>query len=134
MHEIEYWDGWLEDDSKAPHEAISEAIKNAEDLLVALQKLRPESLREVSEEIDRQVGEALKQYLEDATLFSTRTHGVIELSLHDKVVKQLPIIEIAKDVSELGSGNDIADKEAWARVFDEAAKIIRDSIQQEGNP
>lgn len=100
MNEPKYWNGWLRDNSKSPHEAISSAIQSAEELMAALHKLRPESLSEVSEEIDHQVGEALRAYLEDADLYSEGVPGMLCLSLADDVVKRIDILDFAREIAE----------------------------------
>lgn len=132
MTELQYWDGWLEDNSKAPHEAISDAIENAEELLKALHKLRPDSLRSVSEEIDMQVGLALRSFLEDAFLFAGEP-GVLRVSLADDIEGRFDILDFARKISEWRQDGIVIDgvcdqaKEAWAMSFDAAAALIRSS-------
>ncbi len=131
MSETQFWDGWLEDDSKAPHEAISAAIENAEAMLEALKKLRPESLREVAQEIDAQVGVALRSFLEDADLYDQGAPGMLKLTLAEDVVRRLDIMDVAREIADWRQEDMVNDfdsdatKEAWAQKFEAAAALIR---------
>jgi uncharacterized protein (DUF885 family) len=131
MSDIQFWDGWLKDSSKAPNEAIAAAIEGAEQMLAALQNLRPDALQEVSAEINQEAGRALRACLEDFRLYDSNEPGVVLLSIDDDVVKRLALIDMAKEISEWRQRDmrrefdSNAAKEAWALKFDEAAALIR---------
>ena len=129
MSETQYWDGWIEDDSKAPHEAITKAIESAEVMLKTLKKLRPKSLRKVAQEINAQVGVALRSILEDADLFEQAEPGMLTLILDDDIVKRFDIMEIARAIADCrddtGDIDSDAAKDAWAQKFEAAAALIR---------
>lgn len=128
---IKYWEGWIKDDSKAPHEAISSAIENAEKMLENLKKLRPKALREVAQEIDVEVGKALKAFLKDASFSPGVAPGQLKLCLDDYSTRKFDILDIACEIAEWKQDQMVADfdsdlaKEAWAKKFEKAASLIR---------
>ena len=130
--DVKFWDGWIKDNSKAPHEAISEAITSAEEMLVSLRKLRPKSLREVSEEIDAQVAIALRSFVKDAGFQAKSKPGIISIGLDGRNMEmQIDIMDVARDIASWDQdhtvrGVDIdAIKTAWAMKLEKAASLIR---------
>lgn len=126
-HRPELWNAWVQDPSKAPHEALSAAIDSAENLLADLRKLRPESLRDVVAEIDYQVSEALHWYVDNAMLYALEKPGFFLFSLDSVFKKKLDILEIATEiVSDFDAGREGEKcKDAWAEKFEAAAALIR---------
>lgn len=123
MNTTPRWDGWIQDNSKAPHEAISQAIEMTEEALSALRNLRPESLLKVGEQINKAVDEGLQTYLNEVLVYPSTEPGVIHLSIADDLEKDFTLEDFANEIA-----SDFAaehDREAWAKKFDEAAAIIR---------
>jgi hypothetical protein len=130
--ELKYWDGWITDNSNAPHEAISGAIANAKGIVKELEKLRPKSLGNVAAQIDKQVGKAIKQYVKEAA-FCVDDPGKIRFVLGSNASRVFTVADIAREVSELLQDDRLAGvtaddfKESWAKKLEHAASIIRKS-------
>lgn len=134
------WDGWIEDTSKAPHEAITQAIESGKALLLALDRLRPQSLKCVAMEIDAQVGKALSEFVRGAHL-DLQSPGKVVLELEDgrHYRRSLNVLKMAKEIAALrpddfeSSAKMIKHKQEWAAAFDRAASQIRKSLPKDAS-